>query len=164
MVLWSCFMKLFHDGWVVICCWKSIINVCRISTVGSKAEDHMVEKESDRPSPKDEHCEFRASAGEDLSSKILGSLEWRTGDGYWLRVRESWVTLLQLQSLIYLHNTWIWMFVIKVELRYLCSVPYLNWAYTCRKPSPPHSTHNLVILKWFCIKCFTLFSCIAVFP
>lgn len=43
--------------------------------MGSKAEDHMVEKESDRPSPKDEHCEFRASAGEDLSSKILGSLE-----------------------------------------------------------------------------------------
>lgn len=43
--------------------------------MGSKAEDHMVEKESDRPSPKDEHGEFRASAGEDLSSKILGSLE-----------------------------------------------------------------------------------------
>lgn len=49
--------------------------MCRISTVGSKAEDHMVEKENDRSSPEDEHGEFRASAGKDLSSKRLGSLE-----------------------------------------------------------------------------------------
>ena len=60
---------------MVVCCWKSIINVCRISTVGSKAEECMLEKESDRPSPEDEHGECRASAGEDLSSKILESLE-----------------------------------------------------------------------------------------
>lgn len=49
--------------------------------MGSKAEDYVVEKESDRSSPEDEHSEFRASAGEDLSSKRLGSLECRTGDG-----------------------------------------------------------------------------------
>ena len=60
---------------MVICGWKSIINVCRISTLGSKAEDHMVEKEDDRSSPEDEHGEFRAPAGEDLSSKRLGSLK-----------------------------------------------------------------------------------------
>lgn len=49
--------------------------MCQISTVGSKAEERMLEKESGRPSPEDERGEFRASAGEDLSSKILESLE-----------------------------------------------------------------------------------------